>query len=102
MIDMLSSLRKAVSPGRKGEQPAPPRDERQRKQHNLFDAAATYVAACVEDDQDRIDEASSWVSPEALSFGVNELACRAVTALARETGQSPQNVARTLLGLPVD
>ncbi|WP_392676490.1 hypothetical protein [Streptomyces sp. LN785] len=99
---MLSSLRKAVSPGRKGERATPPRGERQRKQHNLFDAAATYVAASVEDDQERMDEASGWVSPEALSFGVNELACRAVTALARESGQSPRTVARTLLGLSAD
>jgi hypothetical protein len=40
------------------------------------------------------------VSPEALSFGVNELACRAVIALARERDESPGTVARTLLGLP--
>ncbi|MET7455833.1 hypothetical protein ABZT03_28885 [Streptomyces sp. NPDC005574] len=68
--------------------------------HNLFEAAATYVAACAEDDQDRIDEAAGWVSPEALSFGVNELACRAVVALARERDESPRTVARALLGLP--
>ncbi len=40
------------------------------------------------------------VSPEALSFGVSELACRAVIALARERDESPRAVARTLLGLP--
>ncbi|MCX4976409.1 hypothetical protein [Streptomyces sp. NBC_00620] len=68
--------------------------------HNLFEAAAVYVSACAEDDQDQIDEAAAWVSPEALSFGVNELACRAVIALARERDESPQTVARTLLGLP--
>ena len=68
---------------------------------NLFEAAAAYVSACAEDDQDRIDEAATWVSPEALSFGVNELACRAVIALAREREESPRTVARTLLGLPV-
>lgn len=68
--------------------------------HNLFEAAATYVAACAEDDQEQIDEAAGWVSPEALSFGVSELACRAVIALARERDESPQTVARTLLGLP--
>ncbi len=68
--------------------------------HNLFEAAATYVSACAEDDQERIDEAATWVSPEALSFGVSELACRAVIALARERDESPQAVARTLLGLP--
>ncbi|QIJ61247.1 hypothetical protein [Streptomyces sp. JB150] len=68
--------------------------------HNLFEAAAVYVSACAEDDQERSDEAAGWVSPEALSFGVNELACRAVIALARERGESPQTVARDLLGLP--
>ncbi|MFJ9154043.1 hypothetical protein ACIRP7_39740 [Streptomyces sp. NPDC102270] len=73
---------------------------RQARTHNLFEAAAAYVSACAEDDQDRIDEASAWVSPEALSFGVNELACRAVIALARERGESPRTVARALLGLP--
>ena len=73
---------------------------RQARAHNLFEAAAAYVSACAEDDQDRIDEASAWVSPEALSFGVNELACRAVIALARERDESPRTVARALLGLP--
>ncbi|MEV6419284.1 hypothetical protein [Streptomyces sp. NPDC051662] len=68
--------------------------------HNIFEAAATYVSACAEDDQRRIDEATDWVSPEALSFGVSELACRAVIALARERNESPQTVARGLLGLP--
>ncbi|MGI5452665.1 hypothetical protein ACQEWB_05665 [Streptomyces sp. CA-249302] len=71
-----------------------------KRTHNLFEAAAAYVSACAEDDQDRIDEAAGWVSPEALSFGVNELACRAVIALARERDESPRTVARTLLGLP--
>ncbi|OKI79279.1 hypothetical protein AMK11_29620 [Streptomyces sp. CB02414] len=70
------------------------------RSHNLFEAAAVYVSACAEDDQDRIDEATGWVSPEALSFGVNELACRAVIALARERDESPRDVARALLGLP--
>ncbi|MFE3032846.1 hypothetical protein ACFXKY_14510 [Streptomyces canus] len=73
---------------------------REGRAHNLFEAAAAYVSACAEDDQDRIDEASGWVSPEALSFGVNELACRAVIALARERDESPRTVARALLGLP--
>jgi hypothetical protein len=72
----------------------------EKRTHNLFEAAAAYVSACAEDDQDRMDEAVAWVSPEALSFGVNELACRAVIALARERGESPRTVARTLLGLP--
>jgi hypothetical protein len=72
----------------------------EKRAHNLFEAAATYVSACAEDDQDRMDEAVAWVSPEALSFGVSELACRAVIALARERDESPRTVARTLLGLP--
>ncbi|MEU7282403.1 hypothetical protein AB0A69_27045 [Streptomyces sp. NPDC045431] len=70
------------------------------RQHNLFEAAAVYVSACADDDQERADEATGWVSPEALSFGVSELACRAVIALARERNESPQSVARSLLGLP--
>ncbi|WP_262057247.1 hypothetical protein [Streptomyces sp. STR69] len=72
----------------------------ERRAHNLFEAAAVYVSARAEDDQDRIDEAAGWVSPEALSFGVSELACRAVVALARERDESPRTVARALLGLP--
>lgn len=71
------------------------------RRHNIFEAAAAYVAACADDDQERIDEAEGWVSPEALSFGVSELACRAIIALARERNESPQTVARSLLGLPV-
>ena len=73
---------------------------REARTHNLFEAAAAYVSACAEDDQDRIEETAAWVSPEALSFGVNELACRAVIALARERDESPRAVARALLGLP--
>ncbi|NJP52955.1 hypothetical protein HCJ93_23525 [Streptomyces sp. SBST2-5] len=76
------------------------RPARRERPHNLFEAAAAYVSACAEDDQDRIEEAAGWVSPEALSFGVNELACRAVIALARERDESPRTVARSLLGLP--
>ncbi|WP_175407487.1 hypothetical protein [Streptomyces sp. TRM64462] len=71
-----------------------------RRQHNIFEAAAAYVAACAESDEEAMDEAAGWVSPEALSFGVGELACRAVIALARERDESPQVVARSLLGLP--
>ncbi|MGW4546482.1 hypothetical protein ACWEN4_08895 [Streptomyces violaceorubidus] len=70
------------------------------RSHNLFEAAAAYVSACVDDDQDGSDEAAGRVSPEALSFGVNELACRAVIALARERDERPRDVARALLGLP--
>lgn len=99
MTDMLGILRRAVNPGRKGERPGAPARTTERRQHNLFDAAATFVAASVEEDQERMDEASGWVSPEALSFGVGELACRAVIALARERDESPETVARALLGL---
>ncbi|MEV1050109.1 hypothetical protein [Streptomyces sp. NPDC049887] len=79
----------------------PPAKVVRQRQPNLFEAAAAYVSACAEDDQQGIEEASGWVSPEALSFGVNELACRAVIALARERDESPRTVARSLLGLPV-
>ncbi|GHE38430.1 hypothetical protein GCM10018785_05090 [Streptomyces longispororuber] len=89
---MFDKIRKVWGAGR-----APSDDKRS---HNLFEAAAVYVAACADDDQEQIDEASGWVSPEALSFGVSELACRAVIALARERDESPSVVARTLLGLP--
>ncbi|GGX13928.1 hypothetical protein [Streptomyces chryseus] len=92
-------LRKLFGP-RTGGTAGAPRARRETRQHNIFEAAAVYVAACAEDDERRIEEAAGWVSPEALSFGVNELACRAVIALARERGESPQSVARTLLGLP--
>ncbi|MFF4899954.1 hypothetical protein [Streptomyces sp. NPDC001068] len=76
-------------------------ERRDRRAHNLFEAAAAHVAARAEDDQDRMEETAGWVSPEAMSFGVSELACRAVLTLARERGQSPGTVARDLLGLPV-
>ncbi|MGW2180259.1 hypothetical protein ACWCXX_19550 [Streptomyces sp. NPDC001732] len=102
MIDIIGNLRKAVSSDRRGARSAPPPKDGRRKRHNLFEAAAAYVSASVEEDQTRIDEASGWVSPEALSFGVNELACRAVIVLARERGESPRAVTRTLLGLPAD
>jgi hypothetical protein len=77
-----------------------PRAGGDKRPHNLFEAAAAYVTATAENDPERADEAAGWVSPEALSFGVNELACRAVVALARERGRSPETVARELLGLP--
>jgi hypothetical protein len=85
---IVTSARAEADRGRDGRTP------------NLFEAAAAYVAACAEDDQERIDEAAGWVSPEALSFGVSELACRAVTTLARERDEPPATVARALLGLP--
>ncbi|MEU9293943.1 hypothetical protein [Streptomyces sp. NPDC048266] len=76
--------------------PAPPRP---RQGHNLFEAAADYVAACAEDDAARAEEAAGRVSPGMLSFGVNELACRALLTLARERDTTPTAVARSLLGL---
>jgi hypothetical protein len=96
-LRMMGRRKTAERP--EGHTPATARRERKRV-HNLFEAAAVYVSACAEDNQEQIDEAAAWVSPEALSFGVNELACRAVIALAREREESPQAVARTLLGLP--
>lgn len=39
------------------------------RQHNLFEAAATYVSATADDDQDRMDEASGWVSPKRCPSG---------------------------------
>ncbi|MBU6530607.1 hypothetical protein [Streptomyces mayonensis] len=79
---------------------ARPESRKRARSHNLFEAAAAYVSAGVENNQDGMDEAAGWVSPEALSFGVNELACRAVIALARERDEPPRDVARALLGLP--
>ncbi|MFC7220633.1 hypothetical protein ACFQLX_21080 [Streptomyces polyrhachis] len=70
------------------------------RRHNLFEAAAVYVAACAENDEQGSAEAARWVQPEALTFGVHELACRALIALARERDEPPQTVARSLLGLP--
>ncbi|MYQ78895.1 MULTISPECIES: hypothetical protein [unclassified Streptomyces] len=99
MAAIFGVLRRAVTTGRKAGRPAAVPAAAGRRQHNLFDAAAVYVAASAEDDEERMDEASGWVSPEQLSFGVSELACRAVIALARERNESPQVVARELLGL---
>ena len=99
VLDRLRRLReRRENRNRNGEQRTPARQP--KRQHNLFEAAARYVAGCAEDDQERIDEALGWVQPEALTFGINELACRAVIALARERDESPENVARSLLGLP--
>ncbi|MET9935988.1 hypothetical protein ABZ054_35390, partial [Streptomyces sp. NPDC006324] len=61
--------------------------------------AQVLSGAGVEDDQARAEEAANRVSPGALSFGVNELACRALVALARERNEPPLTVARSLLGL---
>ncbi|WP_030776931.1 hypothetical protein [Streptomyces sp. NRRL S-920] len=97
MIDRFRKFWRTGKP-EEGERTQDP--TKHKRPHNLFEAAAVYVAACAEDDQDEMDEATGWVSPEALSFGVSELACRAVIALARERDESPRDVARTLLGLP--
>ncbi|WP_333777091.1 hypothetical protein [Streptomyces sp. IBSBF 3136] len=96
---MFDAIRKYTARFRSSSHTGAP-DAQGRRAHNLFEAAAAYVAACAEDDRDGGDEAATWVSPEALSFGVSELACRAVVTLARERGQSPRTVARDLLGLP--
>ncbi|MFD5427969.1 hypothetical protein [Streptomyces sp. NPDC127084] len=97
----MERIRGLLAGGRGEGRNAAPAPEARARRHNIFEAAAAYVSACAEDDQQGMDEASGWVSPEALSFGVNELACRAVIVLARERGESPQTVARNLLGLPV-
>ncbi|QFQ95608.1 hypothetical protein F9278_04760 [Streptomyces phaeolivaceus] len=96
---MFGSVRKSIGRFLDSLRTEPTAQEAKRT-HNLFEAAAAYISACAEDDQEQIDETVTWVSPEALSFGVSELACRAVIALARERDESPQTVARSLLGLP--
>ncbi|MET7440310.1 MULTISPECIES: hypothetical protein [unclassified Streptomyces] len=102
MSDLFGRMRRLWSqgPSERDESRETGKQRPAKRAHNLFEAAAAYVAACADDDQDRIDEAAAWVSPEALSFGVSELACRAVIALARERDESPRTVARSLLGLP--
>ncbi|MFB7451768.1 hypothetical protein [Streptomyces sp. NPDC056194] len=99
MASIPERLRRLLPSGRKAPETAAPAPPRPRQGHNLFEAAAEYVAACAEDDPARAEEAASRVSPGMLSFGVNELACRALIALARERNQSPSVVARSLLGL---
>lgn len=98
VVRVFGQIRKYAARLRTSTHPQPA-GARERRAHNLFEAAATYVVARAEDDQDRVEEAAAWVSPEALSFGVSELACRAVLALARERDASPAAVARDLLGL---
>ncbi|MFJ8076340.1 hypothetical protein ACIQ7Q_20930 [Streptomyces sp. NPDC096176] len=95
MIRVLARLRNFLA-----SRPARSRARENSRQHNLFEAAATYVTASIEDDDDRLDEAAGWVDPDALVFGINQLACRAVTALARERNEPVEAVARELLGLP--
>ncbi|GGR82531.1 MULTISPECIES: hypothetical protein [Streptomyces] len=98
---MFDAIRRYVG-GFRAPTQARPAGAREKGAHNLFEAAAVHVAARAEGDEERLEEAAAWVSPEALSFGVSELACRAVVALARERGESPGAVARDLLGLPAD
>lgn len=83
---MWGRLRRTIRP----ERPPQPRNL------NPLEAAAVYVVGCIEDDQDRIDDAASRVSPDGLTYGVQELAQRAVLALAAERGASPEAVARAL------
>ncbi|MFI0923632.1 hypothetical protein [Streptomyces sp. NPDC021012] len=99
MARVPDRLRRLLPSGRKTPEAAVPAPPRPRQGHNLFEAAAEYVAACAEDDPARAEEAASRVSPGMLTFGINELACRALLTLARERGQSPRTVARSLLGL---
>ncbi|MFH8346465.1 hypothetical protein [Streptomyces sp. NPDC018045] len=97
--DFFARVRTAVyGPG--SDEPRAP-GAKAKGRHNIFEAAAAHVAACAEEDDERSAETAEWVSPEALAFGINELACRAVIALARERGESPRTVARDLLNLPV-
>ncbi|WP_306329028.1 hypothetical protein [Streptomyces venezuelae] len=99
MARVPERLRRLLPSARRAPEAAPPVTQRPRQGHNLFEAAAEYVAACAEDDPARAEEAASRVSPGMLSFGVNELACRALLTLARERDESPRAVARSLLGL---
>ncbi|GEB55978.1 hypothetical protein [Streptomyces gardneri] len=99
MTRVTERLRRLLPSARREPEATAPAPPRARQGHNLFEAAAEYVAACAEDDPARAEEAASRVSPGALSFGVNELACRALIALARERDESPTTVARSLLGL---
>ncbi|MER6480815.1 hypothetical protein ABT281_31850 [Streptomyces filamentosus] len=91
---LLPSSRRAA-----GTDASPPPARAGRQGHNLFEAAAVYVAARAEDDHERMEEAATWVSPGQLGFGVDELASRALLALARERNQTPETVARALLGV---
>ncbi|MFJ8660090.1 hypothetical protein [Streptomyces sp. NPDC093795] len=99
MARIPETLRRLLPSARRAPEPALPAPPRPRQGHNLFEAAADYVAACAENDAARAEEAAGRVSPGMLSFGVNELACRALLALARERDETPSAVARSLLGL---
>ncbi|KQX46229.1 MULTISPECIES: hypothetical protein [unclassified Streptomyces] len=99
MARVPERLRRLLPSARRAPEALTEAPVRPRQGHNLFEAAAEYVAACAEDDAARAEEAASRVSPGMLSFGVNELACRALLTLARERNESPRTVARSLLGL---
>ncbi|MFG3037393.1 hypothetical protein ACGFYZ_10855 [Streptomyces sp. NPDC048330] len=99
MTRVPERLRRLLPSARRAPAAAAPAPPRPRQGHNLFEAAAAYVAACAEDYPARAEEAASRVSPGMLAFGVNELACRALLTLARERNESPSAVARSLLGL---
>ncbi|WP_026057868.1 hypothetical protein [Streptomyces sp. SS] len=99
MARVPERLRRLLPSARRASSAAAPAPPRARQGYNLFEAAAAYVVACAEDDPARAEEASTRVSPDMLTFGVNELACRAVLTLARERNESPSAVARSLLGL---
>ncbi|GGO96272.1 hypothetical protein [Wenjunlia tyrosinilytica] len=77
-------------------------DHEEPRQRNLFEAAADYVVASADNDEAAKDAARSHVDPDALMFGVSELARRAVVAMAAERGTSPEAMARLLLGLPAE
>lgn len=100
---MAAWLRRITAGRRPGKPPRPPVAETSRRasrERNLFEAAAAHVAASVEGDEAGIDSAAARVTPEALMFGIGELARRAVVVLAQERGVPPRAVARALLGLP--
>ncbi|GAA2473715.1 hypothetical protein GCM10010406_07030 [Streptomyces thermolineatus] len=79
--------------------PEPARPGAPSRQHNLFEAAAAYVAASAAGDDEAMASAESRVQPDALMFGVTELARRSLVALAHEHGTTPDLMARSLLGL---
>lgn len=102
MSTWLRRFGSARPPGRSAKPPPPVPEPSRRasRERNLFEAAAAHVAASVEGDEEALEAASARVTPEALMFGISELARRAVVVLAQERGVPPRAVARSLLGLP--
>ncbi|WUD71648.1 hypothetical protein OG937_08060 [Streptomyces sp. NBC_00510] len=103
MATWLRRFTAARTPGRPAKPPPTPGVEPSRRasrERNLFEAAAAHVAASVEGDEEALEAAAARVAPEALMFGIGELARRAVAVLAQERGVPPRAVARSLLGLP--